>query len=106
MSMALLRSFGPVPVCSQAGLRLAVFPAGGAEKEGRAEGKIKEHGTPSRQFRNFLLSAHWLAVPQAAPRFWASRAAIVRNPLALLGFDRHYGDEMTGFWLFLPRSGR
>jgi hypothetical protein len=102
MSMAFPRSFGPVPVCSQAGFRLAAFPARRAKKEGRAEGKIKEHGTPPRQFRKFLLSAHWLAGPQAAPRFWESRAAIVRNSLALLGFDRHYGGEMTGFRLFLP----
>ena len=106
MSMALLRSFGPVPVCSQAGLRLAVFPAGRAKREGRAEGKIKEHGTSPRQFRKFLLSAHWLAGPQAAPRFWASRAAIVRNTLVLLGFYRHYGGEMTGFRLFLPMRCR
>jgi hypothetical protein len=98
MSMASPRSFGPVPVCSQAGLRLAAFPAGRAKREGKAEGKIKEHGTPSRPFGKFLLSAHWLAEPQAAPRIWASRAAIVRNPFALLGFDRHYGDEMNDFW--------
>ena len=97
MNMAFPRSFGPVPVCRLADLRLTAFPAGRAKREGRAEGKIKEHGTPPRQFGKFLLSAHWLAGPQAAPRFWASRAAIVRNPLALLGFDRHYGDEMTDF---------
>ena len=106
MSMAFPRSFGLVPVCSQAGLRLATFPAGRAKREGRAEGKIKEHGTPPRQFGKFLLSAHWLAGPQAAPRFWASRAVIVHNPLALLGFDRHYGGEMTGFRLFLPMRCR
>ncbi len=103
MSMAFPRSFAPAPVCSQAGLRLAAFQAGRAKREGKAEGKIKEHGTPSRQFEKFLLSAHWLAGPQAAPRFWASRAAIVRNPLALLGFDRHYSGEVTDFWLFSPR---
>ncbi|MCQ0970976.1 hypothetical protein MLD63_11115 [Paracoccus sp. TK19116] len=97
MSMAFSRSFSPVPVCSQTSLRLAAFPAGRAKRQGRAEGKIKEHGTPSRQFGKFLLSAHWLAGPQAAPRLWASRAAIVRNPLALLGFDRHYGGEMADF---------
>ena len=97
MSMAFPRSFSLVPVCSQAGFRLVAFPAGRAKSEGRAEGKIKEHGTPSRQFGKLLLSAHWLAGPQAAPRFWASRAAIVRNSLALLGFDRHYGGGMTDF---------
>lgn len=106
MSMAFLRSFGPVPVCSQAGLRLAAFPAGMAKREGRAEGKIKEHGTPPRQFGKFLLSAHWLAGPQAAPRLWVSRAAIVRNPLVLLDFVRHYGGKMTGFRLFLPMRRR
>jgi hypothetical protein len=104
--MAFPRSFGPVPVCSQAGFRLAAFPAGRVKREGRAEGKIKEHGTPSRQFGKFLLSAHWLAGPQAAPRFWASRAAIVRNPLALLGFERHYDGQMSGFRLFLPMRRR
>ena len=106
MSIAFPRSFGPVPVCSQAGLRLAAFPAGRAKREGKAEGKIKEHGTPSRQFGKFLLSAHWLAGPQAAPRICASRAAIVRNPLALLGFDRHYGGKMTGFRQFMPGPRR
>ena len=103
MSMEFTRSFGLVPVCSLADSRLAAFPAGRAKREGKAEGKIKEHGTPSRQFRNFLLSAHWLAEPQAAPRFCASRAANARNPLALLGFERHYDGQMTGFRLFLPR---
>jgi len=97
MSMAFPRSFGPVPVCSQANLRLAAFPAGRAKREGRAEGKIKEHGTPLRQFGKFLLSAHWLAGPQAAPRFWAPRAEIVHNPLFVLGFNRHYGGEITEF---------
>jgi hypothetical protein len=103
MSMAFTRSFGPFPVCSQAWVRLAAFPAGRAKREGKAEGKIKEHGTLSRQFRKFLLSAHWLAGPQAAPRFWVSRAAIVRNPLALLNFRRHYGGEVIDFWPFLSR---
>lgn len=103
MSMAFPRSFAPASVCSQAGLRLAAFPAGRAKREGKAEGKIKEHGTLSRQFRKLLLSAHWLAGPQAAPRFWVSRAAIVRNPLALLNFRRHYGGEVIDFWPFLSR---
>ena len=106
MSMAFQRSFGPVPVCRQTGFRLAAFSEGKAKREGRAEGKIKEHGTPPRQFGKFLLSAHWLAGPQAAPRFWASRAAIGRNPLDLLGFDRHYGGEMTDSRLFLPMRRR
>jgi hypothetical protein len=106
MSMAFRCSFGPLPVCSQAGGRLVAFTAGRAKRAVKAEGKIKEHGTPPRQFGKFLLSAHWLAEPQAAPRFWAARAAIVRNSLALLGFDRHYGGEMTDFLLFLPMRRR
>ena len=77
--------------------------AGGAEKAGRVEGKIKEDGTMSGRFWKLLLSAHWLAGPQAAPRFWVSRAAIVRNPLALLNFRRHYGGEVIDFWPFLSR---
>ena len=97
MSMASPRAFGPLPVCSQARGRLAVFPAGRAKRAGKAEGKIKETGTTLAGFLKLLLSAHWLAGPQAAPRFWASRAAIVRNPLSLLGFDRHYGGVMTDF---------
>ncbi len=103
MSMALSRSFAPAPVCSQAGLRLAAFQAGRAKREGKAEGKIKEHGTPTRQFGKFLLSAHWLAGPQAAPRFWEVRAAIVCNPLVLQNFHRHYGGEVIDFRPFLSR---
>lgn len=102
MRMVLPRSFGPVSVCRQAGLRLAAFPASREKREGRAEGKIKEHGTPSRQFGKFLLSAHWLAGPQAAPRVWVLGAVIDRNPTGLRGFDRHYGGEMTDF----RQSGR
>ena len=105
MSMVSPRTFGPLPVCSQARGRLAAFPAGRAKREGKAEGKIKEHGTPSRQFGKFLLSAHWLAEPQAAPRFWASRAAIVRNSLALLGFDRHSSPKLSVFLPFRPEVG-
>lgn len=103
MSMAFPRSFAPAPVCSQAGLRLAAFQAGRAKREGKAEGKIKEHGTPTRQFGKFLLSAHWLAGPQAAPRFWEVRAAIVCNPLVLQNFHRHYGGEVIDFRPFLSR---
>ena len=57
MSMASPRSFGPVSVCSQAGLRLAAFPAGRAKREGKAEGKIKETGTLSGRFLGKPLSA-------------------------------------------------
>ena len=91
------RSFGPVSACSQVGLRLAEFLAWREKREGRAEGKIKEHGTPTRQFRKFLLSAHWLAGPQAALRVWVLGAVFGRNPAGLRGFDRHYGGEMNDF---------
>jgi len=91
MSMAFLRSFGPVPVCSQAGLRLAAFPAERAKREGRAEGKIKETGTLSGRFLGKPLSAHCFGARCTAPCFWVSRAALWRKALALLGFGRHYG---------------
>ena len=89
MSMAFSRSFGPFPVCSQAWGRLAVFPAGKAKREGKAEGKIKETGTLSGLFLGKPLSAHCFGARRTAPCFWASRAAIWRKALALLVFDRH-----------------
>jgi hypothetical protein len=67
-----------------------IMKAGGAEKAGRAEGKIKEDGTISGRFRKLLLSAHCLGEPRAAPWFSAPRAAISRKALALLGFERHH----------------
>lgn len=92
MSMASPRAFGPLPVCSQARCRLAAFPAGRAKRAkraGKAEGKIKETGTLSGRFLGKPLSAHCFGTRRTAPCFWASRAAIWRNALALLGFDRH-----------------
>lgn len=76
--------------------------AGGAERAGFYEGKIKEHGTMSGQFSKLLLSAHCLGEPRAAPCFWTPRAAILRKALALLGFNRHHGrilPDFLGFWL-------
>ena len=64
--------------------------AGGAERAGFYEGKIKEHGTMSGQFWKLLLSAHWLGESRAAPRFRTLRAAISRKALSLQGFDRHH----------------
>ena len=90
MSMAAPRAFGPLPVCSQARGRLAAFPAGRAKRERKAEGKIKETGTLSGRFLGKPLSAHCFEARRTAPCFWASRAAICRKALALLGFDRHY----------------
>ena len=86
-----------IAVSSQAGLRPTGFPAGKAEKEERAEGKIKEHGTTSPMFSKLLLSAHWLGEPRAAPCFWTARAVILRKALALLGFDRHHGRRLPDF---------
>lgn len=93
-----------LPVCSQAGLRLAAFGAGSAERAGKAEGKIKETGTTSGRFLKLLLSAHWLGAPRAAPWFWSARAAISRKALALLGFDRHHGRRMPDFREFRPEA--
>ena len=89
MSMVSPRTFGPLPVCSQARGRLAAFPAGRAKRERKAEGKIKETGTLSGRFLDKPLSAHCFGTRRTAPCFWASRAAIWRKALALLGFDRH-----------------
>ena len=76
--------------------------AGGAERTGFYEGKIKEHGTMSGQFWKLLLSAHWLSGPRAAPRFRTPRAAISRKALALQGFDRHHGRRLPDFPRFWP----
>ena len=64
--------------------------AGEAEKDERAEGKIKETGTRSAGFLKLLLSAHWLGEPRAAPCFLIPRAAMLRKALALHGFERHH----------------
>ena len=96
MSTASPRAFGPLPVCSQARGRLAAFPAGRAKRERKAEGKIKETGTLSGRFLGKPLSAHCFGTPRTVPCFWASRAAIWRKALALLGFDRHYS-QLSAF---------
>lgn len=91
-----------IPVCRQAGFRLAGFLAGKAERAGKAEGKIKETGTMSGRFLKLLLSAHCLGAPRPAPWFWTRSAGIWRNPLALLAYDRHYGPEWGVFPRFSP----
>lgn len=93
-----------VPVCSQAGLRLAAYRAGEAEKDEGAEGKIKETGTRSAGFLKLLLSAHWLDGPRAAPCFLTPRAAMLRKALAFLGFDRHHGRRTPDFLEFWPEA--
>lgn len=97
MKAALPRSATLVPVCSQAGLRLAAYRAGEAERTEGAEGKIKEDGTMSGRFWKLLLSAHWLGGPRAAPWFFAPRAAMLRKALALQGFERHHGRRTPDF---------
>jgi hypothetical protein len=101
MKLASPCSAALVPVSSQAGLRLAGYRVGEAERVEGAEGKIKEHGTMSGQFSKLLLSAHWLGGPRTAPCFWTARAAILRKALDLLGFDRHHArrtPDFLGFW--------
>ena len=104
MKAAFLRSAALISASGRAGLRPAGFPAGGAEKAERAEGKIKEDGTMSGRFWKLLLSAHWLGGPRAAPCFSASRAAMLRKALALPGFDRHHDRRLPDFLGFWPEA--
>ncbi|GEM_PF-1654548 len=90
MSIAAPRSRVLDPVCSQVGGRLAAYLDRRAEREERTEGKIKETGTLTGRFLGKPLAAHCFGTRRTAPCFWASRAAIWRKALALLGFDRHY----------------
>ena len=106
MKVAFPRSAALVPVCRQAGLRLAAYRAGRAERAERAEGKIKETGTRSAGFLKLLLSAHWLGEPRAAPCFLIPRAAILRKALALLDFDRHHDRRTPDFLGFWPKAQR
>ncbi len=100
MSIAASHSGELHPVCSQAGGRLAAFPAGEVGRAERAEGKIKETGTPLARFQGKPLSAHCFGAPRAAPSISASRAATSRKALALLGFDRHHSRESAVFRAF------
>jgi len=104
MKLAFPRSAALVPVCRQAGLRLAAYRAGEAEKAEVAEGKIKETGTRSAGFLKLLLSAHWLDGPRAAPCFLIPRAAILCKALALLGFDRHHARRTPDLLEFWPEA--
>ena len=85
------------PVCRQACLRLAAFPVGRAETAEKAEGKIEETGTLSGRFPKLLLSAHWLGGRFRHHGFERWSAAISRNALALLDFDRHHGRRLYDF---------
>ena len=98
------RSATLVSASSQAGLRPAGFPAGGAEKAERAEGKIKEDGTISGRFWKLLLSAHWLGGRFRHHGFEGPRAAISCKALALQGFERHHRPISACFRLFWLES--
>lgn len=97
MRTAFPRPAARFPVCRQACLRLAAFRVGSAETAEKAEGKIEEHGTAWRQFRKLLLSAHWLVGRFRHHAFERRSAAISRNALALLDFDRHHGRRLYDF---------
>ncbi len=104
MRMAFPRLLALVPVCSQAGSRLAACPAGKAERSEKAEGKIKETGTMRRRFLGKPLSAHCFGAALAAPSLSTMRAAMARKALALLGFGRPHSPKsgffggFAGFW--------
>ena len=104
MRTAFPRSARSVPVSSQAGLRLAGFPAGQAERAKRKEGKIEETGTMSGRFPKLLLSAHWLGGRFRHHGFEAWSAAISRNALALRDFDRHHGRRLPDLPRFWPEA--
>ncbi|MCM2473138.1 hypothetical protein HGO38_06565 [Rhizobium sp. CG5] len=104
MMTAFPRSLVFIPVCSQAGSRLAAFSVGRAERAEKAEGKIKETGTMSVWFQGKPLSAHCLGEPRAAPWFWTPRAACPRKALALQSFDRHSSPNSGVFRLVGPEA--
>lgn len=104
MKAAFPRSAVLVLASGRAGLRPAGFPAGGAEKTERAEGKIKEDGTMSGRFWKLLLSAHWLGGRFRHHGFEGPRAAILRKALALQGFERHHRPISAVFRRFRQES--
>jgi hypothetical protein len=69
--------------------RLAAIPAAEAEKAGKAEGKIKETGTPRRQFLGNSMSAHCFRGAEVAPCFQGRGAALAVSTLKSLGYLRH-----------------
>ena len=69
--------------------RLAAIPAAEEEKAGKAEGKIKETGTPRRRFLGKPLSAHCFRGADVAPCFPGRGAALDGKSLNLGGYLRH-----------------
>ena len=61
--------------------RLAAILAAEAEKAGKAEGKIKETGTPRRRFPGKPLSAHCFRGADVAPCFQRLGAALCGKTL-------------------------
>lgn len=104
MRMVFPRSAALIPVCSQAGLRRAAFPAGRAVGAGKAEGKIKQTGTTSGRFEGKPLSAHCSGAPFPAPWFLLRRAGDSRKALSFLGFDQHYSPKSGVFSHFSARA--
>ena len=104
MSIASPRSCVLDPVSSQVGGRLAAYPDRRVEREERAEGKIKETGTPLARFRGKPLSAHCFGVALAAPWIETPRAASWGKALALLGFERHHSPNSAVFRGFTPEA--
>jgi hypothetical protein len=100
MRTAFPRPAARFPVCRQAGLRLAAFRFGRAQTAEKAEGKIEETGTLSGRFPKLSLSAHWLGGRFRHHGFEGWSAAISRNALALLDFDRHHGRRLYDFRRF------
>ena len=93
MSMALQRSPALFPVCRQASLRLAGFPAGEAGRVEKAEGKIEETGTLSGRFPKLSLSAHWLAGRARHPPF----SGLVPRFCSIPAFAGLFDGTLAGF---------
>lgn len=106
MMAELPRAVAFVPMCSQAGFRLSAYWVGRAERDGGAEGKIKEAGTPLARFPGKPLSAHCFGAARTAPCFPACSAALSRNILTTLDFDRHYDRETSAHMRLHPEPRR
>jgi hypothetical protein len=76
------------PTCSGKA-RLAATPAAEAERAGKAQGKIKETGTPWRRFLGKPLSAHCFPGAEVAPCFPGRGAVLTVNALKSLGYLWH-----------------
>ena len=82
--------------------RLAAIPAAEAEKAGKAEGKIKETGTPRRRFLGKPLSAHCFRGADVAPCFPGRGAALDGKSLNLRCYLRHCAPFLARKGLLIP----